>query len=269
MINEADAKRAKENMSFSDYKEGSATAEYNAVIAEATEQIEQAKSKVSEEGAVRLDKLLSWYKVAYASWMNKYNANGARHVSVMISGPSNYNMRAHEKYLNREQALWNEYDELKNFSHKVSAIVDGDKIIKTGDPEALTKLQEKLNKALAEHQAYKDHNVKARKENTEQLPAYVLQNSNGRIKAIKDRIAHIERLSQQESKTIETTDSPVKIVDNTELNRVQIFFPDKPNADIRNELKHNGFRWAPSNGSWQSFRTYNAIDKAQKIAEKY
>ena len=35
---------------------------------------------------------------------------------------------------------------------------------------------------------------------------------------------------------------------NQEENRVQILFDGKPDADIRSELKHAGFRWAPSQG---------------------
>ena len=41
----------------------------------------------------------------YANWINKSNSNGAGHVSVMIAGGSNYNMKKHEQYLNRERKL--------------------------------------------------------------------------------------------------------------------------------------------------------------------
>ena len=92
IINESLAKRAKENMSFSNYAEGSATAEYNAVMQDAKEKIESAKSKVSDEGKERLDKLFERYASTYAAWVNKYNANGSKHVSQMICGAGNYKM---------------------------------------------------------------------------------------------------------------------------------------------------------------------------------
>ena len=139
LINEDAARRSKENMSFSDYRAGSATEEYNAVIADATEKIESAKQRVSDDGRERLDKLLNWYKAAYAGWINKYNANGAGHVSIMISGPANYNMRAHEKYLSREGKLWEEYNDIKDISHKIRSIIDGDKIITSGASPSLAK----------------------------------------------------------------------------------------------------------------------------------
>src|SRR5665647_438311 len=173
IINEDLARRNKENYSFSDYQAGSATAEFNAVITEAKEKIEKAKLKVSEEAQARLDRLLESYTVKYASWINRQNQNGAGHVSVMIAGSSNYNMRAHEKYLDRERPLWAEYDEIKDIDSKIWSIINGDKIIKSDDANAIEKLKEKLAKALEEHEGYKAYNVKARKEGKETLAPYV------------------------------------------------------------------------------------------------
>ncbi len=269
MINETLAKRAKENMSFSDYKVGSATAEYNEVMRDAEERIEAAKLKVSGEGKERLDRLYEWYKGAYANWVNKHNANGASHVSVMISGPSGFNHRQHEKYVKREDKLWAEYDKVKDIDRYIDKIVTGDKIIKSDDADAIQKLQEKLEKALAEHAGYKEYNKKARKEGNDPLPAYVLSNSNGRIKSIRDRIKRLERLAEQAKETpqVETEINGVRIVDNLELQRLQIFFPGKPDAEVRTQLKKNGFRWSPTQGAWQSYRNYHAQSKAQAIVE--
>lgn len=267
-INEQLAKRAKENISFSDYKTGSATAEYNQHMSEVLTAIENAKTKVSDEGKERLDRLYSRHAANYAKWINKHNANGASHVSVMIAGPSNYNMRKHEQYLNREGRLWEEYDKLKDIFWNINSIVDGDKIIKSGDPSAIEKLKEKLSNALKEHQEYKDYNAKARKEGTEQLAPYILQNSNGRIKSIRDRIARLERAKQQGTKEIEvkTNDAEtIRIVDNVDVYRIQIFFPGKPDAEVRTKLKKNGFRWAPSVSAWQAHRNRYNLDKAKEI----
>ena len=270
IINEDLARRNKENYSHWGYAEGSATAEYDAVIAEATEKIEKAKLKVSPEAQERLDRLLESFKVKYADWINRSNKNGAGHVSVMIAGPSNYNMRAHEKYLNRERSLWAEYDDVKDIDNKIWSIVNGDKIIKSDDENAIEKLKEKLAKAIDEHEGYKAYNVKARKEGKETLAAYVLQNSNGRIKGIKDRIAHLERIAAKAAVTpqieiaSEAETNGIKIIDNLEAQRLQIIFPGKPESSIREQLKKNGFRWCPTAGAWQSYRS----DRATKIAKE-
>ncbi|NFL43166.1 hypothetical protein FDB61_15875 [Clostridium botulinum] len=267
IINETLAKRNKENYSFSDYKVGSATTEYNEVIADAKEKIEAAKDRVSPEGQVKLDKLFQWYKGAYANWINKHNANGANHVSWMIAGPSNYNMRKHEQWVAREGKLWGEYDNLKDITQRISTIIASDKIIKTSDPNALEKLKEKLAKAQEEHEAYKEHNKKAKKEGKDRFPSYVLNNSSARIRSIKKRIERLEKLSLQETKEIKPVSQVegIKIVDNVEANRLQIIFDFKPDSDIRTKLKKNGFRWSPRNGAWQRFRSPVAEMIAQTI----
>ena len=115
----------------------------------------------------------------------------------MISGPSNYNMRAHNKYLSREGKLWEEYNDIRDIDSKISAIVAGDRIIKSDDANAIEKLKEKLAKALKEHAGYIAYNKLARKEGREPYMPYVTANSNGRIKGIRDRIARLERLAEQ------------------------------------------------------------------------
>ena len=268
IINEDLARRSKENCSFSDYVQGSATEEYYNVIARAKEQINKAKTNASVEAQARLNALLERYTVRYANWVNNHNRNGSNHVSVMISGPSNYPMKKHEKFLAREDKLWAEYDELKNYiEYGISKILNGDKIIKSDDSNALAKLTDKLEKALAEHQGYKDHNIKARREKSPALPAYVLRNSNGRIKAIKDRIARLEKLAQQETKEIDVADTDIKIIDNVEANRLQIIFPDKPSDTVRTKLKSHGFRWSPTYGAWQRFRGNNSMYAAKQVLQ--
>lgn len=266
IINETLAKRCKENMSFSDYKEGSATQEYNRRVEEVTEKINSAKEKVSEdESKIKLDYLLQKFKKDYANWVNKHNLNGSNHVSVMISGGANYNMNKHNKYVAREGKLWDELENIMDIESKIDKIVNSENIIKSSDKNALNKLREKLEKAEAEHKEYKEYNKKARKEGKEPYATYVLQNSNQRMKNIKDRIKHLEKLSQQETKQIEI--NGIKIIDNVEANRLQIIFNDKPNEDIRKKLKSNGFRWSPSNNAWQRFRSSEAERKAKLIIE--
>lgn len=269
-INEDLARRNKENHSFSLYEKGSATREYNQVIEEATEKIEKAKLRVSDEGKEKLDKLLEWYKKAYADWINRHNANGANHVSWMISGRGNYNMNKHNKWLDKEGKLWAEYDEIKDIESKIYKIINGDKIIKSDDKNALDKLKEKLEKAEREHREYKEYNVKARKEGLEKLPAYVLSNSNARIRSIKKRIEKLEKLKSQETKeiSIDNKVDGIKIIDNVEANRLQIVFDYKPDADIRKKLKNYGFRWSPSNGAWQRYRGNEAERIAKQIVNE-
>ena len=150
-----------------------------------------------------------------------------------------------------------------------SKFIAGDRIIKSDDENAIRKLKDKLEKALAEHQAYKDYNAAARKEGKQSHPSWVLSNSNGRIKSIKDRIARLERIAKQAEATpqVEQEINGIKIVDNLEAQRLQIIFPGKPDADTRTRLKKSGFRWSPTNGAWQAYRSHRAESVAREVAE--
>ncbi|GHU60320.1 hypothetical protein FACS1894171_1340 [Clostridia bacterium] len=52
---------------------------------------------------------------------------------------------------------------------------------------------------------------------------------------------------------------------NKELERLQLFFDDKPNESQRAVLKASGFKWAPSQEAWQRQLTDNAIYSAGYI----
>ena len=59
------------------------------------------------------------------------------------------------------------------------------------------------------------------------------------------------------------------MIDNVEENRFQLIFPDKPDSEIRNLLKSNGFRWSPSRMAWQSYRNQVAKPRSLKIIRRY
>ena len=95
------------------------------------------------------------------------------------------------------------------------------------------------------------------------FPPYALSNNSGNMKRVKDRLAHLERQHAQAQATNyapKETEAPggVRIVENLEANRLQIFFPGKPAAEIRTKLKQSGFRWSPSEGAWQRHLGNNA-----------
>ena len=52
-------------------------------------------------------------------------------------------------------------------------------------------------------------------------------------------------------------------------NRIQIQFDDKPDAGVRSQLMHAGFRWAPSQGAWQRMLNQNGIYAAKTVTEKW
>ena len=76
-----------------------------------------------------------------------------------------------------------------------------------------------------------------------------LTNLSANIRRVKARIDELATAPSREDTTHER--KGFEIVHNTEDNRIQIIFPGKPSAEVRDLLKANGFRWAPSASAWQ------------------
>ena len=82
-------------------------------------------------------------------------------------------------------------------------------------------------------------------------------NRRANAKRIKQRIAQLEANARRTTTEKEVTGG-LRIVENAEANRLQLFFPCKPGDAVRAELKSRGFRWAPREGAWQSYLTNRA-----------
>lgn len=129
---EQNARRAKEANSFSDYKPGSATAEYNACCVRADEAAERAKEKLLRVGAPleraeRIGYLLGLYKAKKLSWLNSVYANRASVPSIMIAGGANFPVRKKERQNAREDKLYKEnpdyiLDEIRSIGNNAGTI---------------------------------------------------------------------------------------------------------------------------------------------------
>jgi hypothetical protein len=151
--------------------------------------------------------------------------------------------------------------------------------ISSDDPDAPEKLREKLAKLEADQERMKAENAAWRKAGNKagRQPdgswvdspnaSFTLTNLSARIRSTKDRIAALERASNRETKEV-LHNSGVKLVQNTELNRVQLLFSGKPSEETRALLKHHGFRWAPSVKAWQRQLNNSGIYAAQCVLEK-
>lgn len=102
-----------------------------------------------------------------------------------------------------------------------------------------------------------------------------LQNLGGNIRRIEGRIEQLERRGKERAEMLEqglqgteTVVGEIRVVENIEANRLQVFFPGKPSYDVRTKLKRNGFRWAPSEGAWQRHINAYARSIAVQIASE-
>ena len=287
-INEAAAKRAKDMNSFSDYKQGSATAEYRHYVDEAVQLAERQKQRVDPMYHEKIDSLLDTYARKLAANMNKGYEIDARVPSILIAGGSNFPTRKKEKQNAARDSNYREWQDIQGLLDKIRSTGMGG--ISADDPQAVQKLEKKLESLEKSQETMKAVNAYYRKHKTldgcphlppeelEKLKAdmasswhledkpfatWALSNNSAEIRRVKDRIKSLSQ--QKEIGFVGWEFDGGKVEANTEANRLQIFFEDKPDEATREALKSNGFRWSPKAGAWQRQLTSNAYYAADYI----
>ena len=287
-INEAAAKRAKDANSFSDYKQGSATAEYRHYVDEAVQLAERQKRRVDPMYHEKIDSLLDTYARKLAANMNKGYEIDARVPSILIAGGSNFPTRKKEKQNAARDSNYREWQDIQGLLDKIRSTGMGG--ISADDPQAVQKLEKKLESLEKSQETMKAVNAYYRKHKTldgcphlspEQLvklkadmasswhlgdkpfATWALSNNSAEIRRVKDRIKSLSQ--QKEIGFVGWEFDGGKVEANTEANRLQIFFEDKPDETTREALKSNGFRWSPKAGAWQRQLTSNAYYAADYI----
>ena len=287
-INEAAAKRAKDANSFSDYKQGSATAEYRHYVDEAVQLAERQKQRVDPMYHEKIDSLLDTYARKLAANMNKGYEIDARVPSILIAGGSNFPTRKKEKQNAARDSNYREWQDIQGLLDKIRSTGMGG--ISADDPQAVQKLEKKLESLEKSQETMKAVNAYYRKHKTldgcphlppeelEKLKAdmasswhledkpfatWALSNNSAEIRRVKDRIKSLSQ--QKEIGFVGWEFDGGKVEANTEANRLQIFFEDKPDEATREALKSNGFRWSPKAGAWQRQLTSNAYYAADYI----
>ena len=288
-INEGAARRAKEMNSFSDYKPGSATAEYRHYVDEAFALAQEQKKRVDPMYHEKIDSLLDTYARKLAANMNHGYEIDARVPSILIAGGSNFPVRQKEKQNAARDSNMQEWQYIQGLLDKIRSTGMGG--IRQDDPQAIPKLQKKLAGLEKAQETMKAVNAYYRKhgtldgcphlspENIENLKAdmasgwhyekkpfqsWELSNNNAEIRRVRQRIESLTRASEVAYVGWEFDGGHVEA--NRDQGRLQVFFDGKPEADARQQLKENGFRWAPSVGAWQRLLNDNAYRASDRIA---
>lgn len=246
-----------------------------------------------DQAAEELEK----YKDKYKSKLLDYLGAKSRIMSTMITGPANFPVARMEKANNAADKRYQDLVEwekkaLHGIRKRLGLTSRG--AISSDDADAVQQLQAKIDKAEKHQALMKGVNkiilnkklsdeeriakikedfglsealgkelVKPDFTGKQGFAGYELTNNNANIRRMKKRVAQLERDRADETTEIEVGD--VRIVDNVEDNRVQIFFPGKPDSETRSRLKSVGFKWAPSIGAWQRMRSPQALRFAREI----
>jgi hypothetical protein len=100
------------------------------------------------------------------------------------------------------------------------------------------------------------------------FPDYTLKNNGANIRRLKARLESLRR-EQERPTPADLEKNGIRLVENAEENRVQLFFPGKPSEAVRLRLKREGFKWASFNGCWQRHRSAYATQLAKRFLEEY
>lgn len=285
-INEEAARRAKEANSFSDYKPGSATDEYNQLVANAQAIAEHQKKRVDPMYHKKIDGLLAAYIRKTAENMNNRFSIDARVPSILITGGGNFPTRKKEKQNAARDKNYQEYKEIQGLLDKIRGVGTGG--ISSDDPDARERLAAKIAKLQALQETMKAINAYYKKNKTlENCPgltteqaakltasmsggwrqnprpfeSFELTNNNANIRRLQQRLDEMKRLEENPLEGWVFDGGRVEA--NADENRLQVFFDEKPDEEKRGEMKRNGFRWAPSAGAWQRQLTRNAVYAAK------
>lgn len=281
-INESGARTAKSMNSFNDYISGSRTAEYKAQVNIAYEIADQVAAKKPDQ-AESAYKLAERYSRLLASNINKDISISCRCPSVMISGAGNFPVRKKEKQIAAWDKNFKEREYIDELLNKLRNMMYGPAVIKSSDENVIEKLEEKLEKLEQSQEYMKQVNAFYRKNKTlsgcsllspedrmkitasmasswraDPVPfeSWALTNNNQNIRLTRQRL---ESLKAAKSKpAAEEVNENYKVVENTEIMRLQFIFDGKPDPEVREILKQFGFKWAPSQNAWQRQLTGNA-----------
>jgi hypothetical protein len=260
-----------------------------------TDDYETLLQKVGEDTAKKeiLDSEFERYRAGLVKRKKDLLAKRSRIVSTMIAGGGNFPVARMNKL---NGYVDNAFEEYVNYRDKalntIARKIRGDEdtgVIRSDDPEAITKLKKKIAGLEKNQHMMKEANriVRSKKFSKETMieqlktlgfkddkaiasifepfgtngklgfPSYSLQNNNANIRTAKQRLVKLEREHKEamalkeagEEKATEYVGA--KIVENLEAKRVQILFDEIPDADVRTQLKKRGFKWSPRNKAWQ------------------
>lgn len=226
-----------------------------------------------------------------------FNASSAAVENIPLGQPilvGHHSEKAHRRALDRSNSAMmrcvHESEKAAYYRRKAEAVENNDNIY-LGDEDAIERLKVKIANLVALQEQMKGANkiVRASKlsdfdkidglvhlgisrpkaekmvANKILFPGYALTNNNAKINAAKKQLARAEALANKEDR--EYTIDDITIEECYSDNRVRIYFPGKPDDEMRTKLKRNGFRWSPSMGCWQAYINRWTLDFAKELTK--
>lgn len=285
-IDEDVAKRAKEANSHRSYREGSATESYRESVDRVVRIGEEKKKEVDSCFHVKIDHLVDLYARKLAENLNEGNRIAARVPSMLIAGGAGIQTGKKEKQAEVSRKNNQQWQEIQGILERIRSTGKGG--ISADRENAIELLEEKLRGREVRQEKMRTANAYYRKHQTlegcealtpveirsrmkfmedmlqpKPYPTYTMTNNSAEIRRLKKRIEELKRNQEIGFNGWEFSDG--KAVVNTEYNRLQLIFDEKPSLEQRGFLRRAGFHWAASAGAWQRQLNWNAIRAADRL----
>lgn len=285
-IDEDVAKRAKEANSHRSYREGSATESYRESVDRAIRIGEEQKKEVDSCFHEKIDRLVDLYARKLAENLNEGNRIAARVPSMLIAGGAGIQAGKKEKQAEASRKNNLQWQEIQGILDRIRSTGKGG--ISADRENAIEVLEEKLRGREARQEKMRTANVYYRKHQTlegcealtsveirsrmkfmedmlqpKPYPTYTMTNNSAEIRRLKKRIEELKRNREIGFSGWEFSGG--KAVVNTEYNRLQLIFDEKPSLEQRGLLRRAGFHWATSAGAWQRQLNWNTIRAADRL----
>lgn len=269
------ARDAHRGTSFSPELRGDAIiSEHSAELASDMERVEKLGGDANQ------------YRERYERYFSAWIAARSRCLSSMITGPSNFPTRRAEKARDSEQKRATEFWEWR--ARTFQRLAQARRRAERAAIDPVQEMREKVESAERMQETMRAANriIRASKlspaEKIDRLQSevglseslanelmqpdcfgglgfadYQFRNNLANIKRMRERLTELERKAATDTSETERPDG-IRIVENSESDRLQIFFPGKPDAATISRLKARAFKWSPSQGCWQRQLTENA-----------
>lgn len=254
----------------------------------------------TEEKRATLAEEFARYRAGYRTRYLAYLAARSRCMSAMITGPARFPTERNRKRNATADKRGSDLIEYRDAALKAirRALCPELAPIMAGDADAIDRLRAKLRalnearevekranaairravKALGRPSTQADHlaiietldvpaDVRKHLASAARAFAWVPQfgpNTGAEIRRVEQRIEALARAKATPDATAEGTSARVE--ESAADNRVRIYFPGKPPADVRARLKSAGFRWAPTIGAWQAYLNHHTRATARAVA---
>lgn len=254
--------------------------------ADAIEQFRKHLEKyLTGENAARIPEELERFRQGLKTRTLAYLHSHSSCASSVITGGSNFpvaRMMKRSRWADAKAKEMLDFVERAKKSVKRRYYNDPHAPIKSSDADAVERLEAKITSCKEMQETMKAANaiIRKAKGNKEQaiaglikmglsdhtankiltpdccgrigFPSYLLSNNLAEIKRLESRLLKVKRAQETAPEETET-ESGIRIEKCPQDNRIRIYFPGKPEEEIRSLLKAHGFRWSPRLQVWQAF----------------